>query len=370
MKKKIAIIGASYLQLPLVLKAKELNIEIHCFAWEEGAVCKEFCDYFYSISVTEKELILEKCREIGIDGITTIATDLPIPTISYVAEKLNLIANNFEVAKNSTDKALMRKCFLKNSVSSPKYIQIRKKDFNPTENFEFPLIVKPTDRSGSRGVTKVVHEADLHSAIEAALDVSIVKEVLIEEFIEGQEVSVESISWKGKHYVLAITDKITTGPPNFVELEHHQPSAFDGKTKSNIEKLTINALNSLGITYGASHTEIKIDKEGNLFVIEVGARMGGDFIGSHLVKLSTGYDYLEGILNVSLNHFSPPISQHKRYAGVYFLSKETEYILPYFELDNEFEVEKKLLNNSLITITNSNDRSGYLIYQSNKKVLL
>ena len=116
--KKLAIIGASYLQLPLVEKAKEMGIEIHCFAWPDGAVCKDIADYFYPISILEKEDILKKCIEINIDGITTIATDMAVPTICYVAEKMNLISNSYISSVASTNKWDMRKAFKKGNCSA------------------------------------------------------------------------------------------------------------------------------------------------------------------------------------------------------------------------------------------------------------
>lgn len=372
MKKKIAIVGASYLQLPLVQKAKEMGIETHCFAWEEGAVCKNYCDYFYPISVTEKELILEKCKMIGIDGITTIATDLPMPTISFVAEKLNLVSNSIEVSKNATNKVLMRNQFLQNKVSSPRYIKKNKDEVTTLpEYLKYPLIVKPVDRSGSRGVSRVTNKAELLEAIKLAMENSLCKEIVIEEYIEGKEVSVETISWQGKHYILAITDKITTGAPHFVEVEHHQPSILSEEVLLKIKEETIKALDSLAIYSGAGHTEIKIDENETPYVIEVGARMGGDFIGSHLVKLSTGYDFLKGVIEVSLNKFTEPIVTHKSYAGIYFLSEETKEIYPYFLKENDFEVVKELQNTTLKPLLNSNDRSGYLIYSSsNSRIIL
>lgn len=370
MKKKIAIVGASYLQLPLVQKAKDMGIETHCFAWEEGAVCKNYCDYFYPISVTEKELILEKCKMIGIDGITTIATDLSIPTISFVAEKLNLVSNSIEVSKNTTNKVLMRDRFLLNKVSSPRYMKINNDEVVFPEYLKFPLIVKPVDRSGSRGVSKVTNKEELVEAIKIAMRNSLCKEIVIEEYIEGKEVSVETISWQGKHYILAITDKITTGAPHFVEVEHHQPSMLSEEVILKIKEETIKALDSLAIYNGAGHTEIKIDKNKTPYVIEVGARMGGDFIGSHLVKLSTGYDFLKGVIEVSLNKFTKPIVKHKSYTGIYFLSEETKEIYTYFLKENDFEVIKELQNTTLKPLLNSNDRSGYLIYSSNSRIVL
>lgn len=365
--KKLAILGASYLQRPLFLKAKELNLETHCFAWEEGAVCKDLADYFYPISITEKEKILAVCREIGINGITSIASDVAVPSMSFVAENLNLAGNRYEDALPASDKYLMRTKFLENNVSSPVFSLVN--ETFSDKNFTYPLIVKPTDRSGSRGVEKVYNREDLNIAIERAKKESFSKQVIVEEYIEGKEVSVEAISWEGKHYILAITDKVTTGEPFFVELEHHQPSRLSNDVQTEIKRETLKALNSLNIKYGASHTEMKITDEGRLFLIEVGARMGGDFIGSDLVYLSTGYDFVKGVIQIALGEFEKPSFKYHRYSGVYFLSKETakiKNIIEYAEMYPEI-VCSELTDTDLRKLECSADRSGYFIYQSDKK---
>ncbi len=369
MKKKLAIIGASYLQLPLVLKAKQMGVETHCFAWLEGSVCKEFVDYFYPISVLDKDLILSKCIEIKIDGITTIATDMAVPTICYVAEKMDLISNTYRSSKISTNKFEMRNAFKRNACNTPNFVETSTSEIDYTR-LKFPLIVKPVDRSGSRGVSKVNNNHMLNGAIRDALNESFIKKAVVEEFIEGIEVSVETISWQGKHTILAITDKITTDAPHFVELAHHQPSLLATEIQERIKDETIKCLNALEIRFGASHSEFKITSKGEVFVIEVGARMGGDFIGSHLVELSTGYDFLEGVIEIALNQFQQPILNQKKHSGVYFLCKETEQIFPFFKKENNFDVQKEIQNSELKNITNSNDRSGYLIYQDNKRIEL
>mgnify|MGYP003347788352 CR=1 FL=1 len=106
--KTLAIIGASYLQLPLVEKAKEMGLYTLCFAWEEGAVCKELVDEFYPISIVEKEQILEVCQQKHIDGICTIASDVAAPTVAYVAEKMRLVGNSYACALKANNKYLMR----------------------------------------------------------------------------------------------------------------------------------------------------------------------------------------------------------------------------------------------------------------------
>lgn len=368
--KKLAIIGGSYLQLPLVKKAKRMGVETHCFAWEDGAVCKEFSDYFYPISILDKEEIYKTCQTIGIDGITTIATDMAVPTICYVAQKLDLVSNSFASALKSTNKFLMREALQKGNCRIPKFKEVDDFELNVFSDFKFPLIVKPVDRSGSRGVNKVDSIEGIETAIKNSITESFDKKAIVEEFIEGNEVSVESISWKGKHYVLAITDKLTTGSPHFVELAHHQPSQLSIDVQEKIKATTLKALDALNIYDGAAHSELKITSQGEVYVIEIGARMGGDFIGSHLVQLSTGYDFLKGVIEVALNIFEKPVIHENNYSGVYFLCEETKKIVPYFETKTDFEIEKEITNKLLKNITSSNDRSGYIIYQSEKRIEL
>lgn len=373
--KKLAVIGASYLQKPLVEKAKEMGLEVHCFAWEDGAVCKDIADHFYPISIIEKEEILSICQQVGINGICTIASDVAAPTVAYVAEKMGLVGNSYESAIRANNKYLMRESFSKADVPCPKYIVATPDTLNTPSvldglrEFQYPIIIKPSDRSGSLGVSKICTPAEYYPAINQAMKVSFKHEAMIEEFIDGREISVEFISYQGHHYPLQITDKVTTGAPHFVELEHHQPSSLSKDMYETIYSITEKALNALGITNGASHSEYKITPNGRIAIMEIGARMGGDFIGSDLVRLSTGYDFLKGVIEVALGIFKKPkITEHK-YSGVYFLCKETEYLLPFFNMwESNHEIRYcEVIDNSLRNVLCSADRSGYFIYQSDRK---
>lgn len=369
MKKKIAIIGASYLQQPLVEKCKELGVYSICFAWEEGAVCKDLCDKFYPISTIDKDAILKVCQEEKIDGITTIASDVATLTVNYVAEKMGLVGNPDKYSLTATNKYLMRQCFMEHSVPSPKFALVDDEDHYQITGFKFPLIVKPTDRSGSRGVEKVLDPVQLEEAISRARKASFEHKAVIEEFVTGREISVESISYHGKHHILQITDKVTTGSPFFVELEHHQPSSLPENVKQRVCAIVLSALDALHIKCGASHSELKITEDGDIRVIEIGARMGGDFIGSDLVKLSTGYDFLKGVIDVAFGEFEEPQLTQSKYSGVYFLCKETESILPIINNSDNYPeiVRAEVTDPVLRKIEQSADRSGYFIYQSDKK---
>ena len=372
--KTLAVIGASYLQRPLVEKAKEMGLYVICFAWREGAVCADLADEFYPISIVEKEQILAVCQEKRIDGICTIASDVAAPTVAYVAEKMRLVGNSYESAVRANNKFLMRNAFAAASVPCPQYRMVG--SVHELEEcvavLQFPLIVKPSDRSGSLGVSKVENLATLSDAVEKALSCSFKHQAMVEEFIEGREISVEFISYKGVHYPLTITDKVTTGAPYFVELEHHQPSTLTTGQYSEIYDITRKALDALGLTDGASHSEYKITSEGRIAIMEIGGRMGGDFIGSDLVQLSTGYDFVKGVIEVALGEFDVPVLTEHKCSGVYFLCKETEHLLLYFKEPsyNNAIIKKEITDFDLRLITCSADRSGYILYQSDSKISL
>ncbi len=299
MQKNIAIIGASYHQLPLIKRAQEMGYCTHVFAWAANDIGEREADFFYPISITEKEEILAKCREIGIAGICSIASDLAVVTVNYVANAMGLTANSMSSTEKSTNKHLMRKAFELAGDPSPKSIMLDNESDLETIDISFPAIVKPTDRSGSRGVYKINSKEEIADAVAGAIEQSLEKKALIEEFAEGDEYSVEYISYKGKHTFLTVTEKYTTGAPRFIETGHLEPAPISDEMRDKIKGVVEHALNTLEIEYGASHSEIKIDDDGNIKIIEIGARMGGDCIGSDLVMYSTGYDFVKMVIQVA-----------------------------------------------------------------------
>ena len=364
---KIAIIGASYLQAPLIEKAKQLGLETHVFAWAANDVGERIADYFYPISIVEKEEILSKCVEIGVDGVCTIASDLAVITANYVADKMGLVGNSLECTLKSTNKHEMRNCFEMNGDPSPKSIRVSSVDDLKEIELSYPVIVKPLDRSGSRGITKLESVDGLEDAIRIAIEQGFEDAALVEEFVEGQEYSVEYISFKGKHQFLALTYKYTTGAPHFIETGHLEPAPIDEDKLSEIKRVTEHALDSLGIKYGASHTEIKINKDGIIKIIEIGGRMGGDFIGSTLVKLSTGVDFVEQVIRVSLGEEPNIIIEQGDYAGVRFIFDKTD-VDAFNRLKEErsdllidYEINEITENK----VTDSASRFGYFIVCAN-----
>lgn len=320
MKKKLAIIGANDFQNQLILKAREKGYETHVFAWQCGDVGEKTADYFYPISIVEKEQILEVCRKIRPDGVVSIASDLASITVNYVAQALGLVGNDMESVARSTNKHLMRQTFEACGLPSPRSMLVESEEGLDLTDFKLPLIVKPTDRSGSRGIFKIESLKQLPAAIARARAESFEKKVLIEEFAEGDEFSVEYLSYEGQHHFLAVTRKFTTGAPNFVEIGHIEPAGLPDEIICRIQEIIPRALDALGIRFGASHSELKVDVDGTIRIIEIGGRMGGDCIGSDLVYLSTGYDFVDMVIEVACGHAPDLMPRHApAHAAVRFL---------------------------------------------------
>lgn len=339
MSKDIAIIGASYLQLPLIEKAKVMGYTTHVFAWKANDAGETEADVFYPISIIEKEKILEVCRKIGICGICSIASDVAVLTVNYVAERMGLTGNSEESSLKSTNKYLMREAFAKSGDPSPKSYLIDEKTDIQAIDISFPVIVKPTDRSGSRGICKLESEEGMNMAVKDAMSQSFESKALIEEYVEGEEYSVEYISCNGKHYFLALTKKYTTGAPHFIETGHMEPALVNKDVLEKIKRIVSHALDTLEIKFGASHSEIKIDHDGMIKIIEIGARMGGDCIGSDLVYYSTGYDYLKMVIQIACGE-EPVFKQERVPEAVEIVFIITEDDIKEFERLKKDEPDK------------------------------
>ena len=371
--KNLAIIGASYLQLPLILKAKELGYVTHVFAWKSDDVGEKAADYFYPISIVEKDLIADKCKEIGIDGIVSIATDLGAITVNYVANKLGLIGNSLHATEISTNKHLMRLAFEKGGDPSPKSRLVSSYEQAKELALEYPVIVKPTDRSGSRAITKLEDNNGLKGAVERAIEQSFEKKALIEEYACGQEYSVECITYHGEHNFLAVTKKFTTGSPKFIETGHLEPAPISDTLTEKIKKTVFHALDTLNITEGASHTEIKIDEDENIRLIEIGGRMGGDCIGSDLVYLSTGVDFVKAVIDVALGN-KPDLTKKAdgRYSLIRFVFDKNDLgVIERIKKEHpEIIVREDNMKEITGEVTDSSTRFGAIILKSDSMEVL
>ena len=369
--KRLMIVGASVLQLPAILKAKEMGLHVAVVDYNPEAIGIHYADKYYNASTMDEDAVLAAAEDYHPDGIMTLATDMPMRGVAKASEKLHLHSINYQTAVKATDKSDMIKAFKEYGVPSPWYYDVDTLDELKALEGElfFPCIIKPTDNAGSHGVAKVQNFKELLDNYEYSRSCSRHGKVIIEEFLDGPEVSVEVMVVKGYVNILQITDKETTGAPHFVEMGHTQPSRLPKDIQKQIHKVAEAACKSLGLDKGPAHVEMKVTNRGPV-MIELGARMGGDNITTHLVPLSTGIDMVKATINVALGE-NPDIrpTLHCGSAIRYFE-------VPYGRIKKIEDVEKaKTINNvKQITFTRvvgdvstpiqcSNDRIGFVIAQ-------
>ena len=324
--KKIMILGASILQLPAIRKAKEMGLDVIVVDMNPDAVgFKEEGITRLQISTIDTPKIVEAAREYRIDGIMTLASDMPMQTVAAVCKDLNLLGITPRTALNATNKAEMRICLKKNGVPVPEFYIVCEwgEFYDASKNFVEKFVVKPADNSGNRGI-KLVTDFSIENLKEAytySKQYSRDGRILLEEYMEGDEFSVESISVHGVCNIIQITDKITSGKPYFVEMGHTQPSRYDTAKLRDIASVAKMGVEVLGINHGPSHTEIKYTAGGPK-VVEIGARLGGDFITTHLVPLSTGVDMVTANIKCAIGEDPDIEKKHAKCSAVRFLQPQ------------------------------------------------
>ena len=296
------ILGASILQLPAIEKAIEMDLNTIVLDMNPDAIGFSVPGVIREvISTLDIKGAIEVANRYKIDGVMTLATDMPMRTVAAVAENCGLVGISQDTAVRATDKSVMRSALKTAGVPEPVFICVKDKEeyLKAVQQFEGNYIVKPADSSGSRGVTLVTDNQTGLAAYDYAKSYSRNGNVIVEEQMIGSEVSVETLAIDGKINVIQITDKITTGAPHFVELGHTQPSRLPQSIQDAIRDIAISANKAIGIENGPSHTEIIVTKDGPK-IVEIGARLGGDCITTHLVPLSTGVNMVEACIKIAL----------------------------------------------------------------------
>lgn len=306
--KKILVIGASNLQLPAILKAKEMGFIVAVVDYNPKAMGVKYADKYYNVSTIDQEGVYQAAKDFGADGIVTMATDMPMRSLAYACEKLGLKCISYDTAIRATDKGEMIKAFEKAGIPHPWFYIINNEDEHNSiiPKLTFPCIAKPTDNSGSRGVILAESKDEMEKAYQYSSSNGRSGKIIVEEYMRGPEVSVEIVVTDGIPHILQVTDKLTTGAPHFVEMGHSQPSRLSQRTIEEITRIAGNAALAVGIIDGVAHAEMIVTESGPKMV-EIGARLGGDSITSHLVPLSTGIDMVRATIMISCGE-KPDIS--------------------------------------------------------------
>lgn len=366
--KKLAIIGGGYMAKIYAENAREMGIVTYAFSLKSGVIDKKAFDYVYDVNILDKENVLQLCKQINIDGIVA-TTELTISTAAYVAEMMRLVGIPYSVAEVITDK--YRNRVVTHDVANllhPKYCEVKSYEEILELDYSYPLVLKPISKGGKRGVIVIENKDDIKKAFTYALqDSGNALPFIIEEYIDAEmECSVESLSYEGKHYIVQITEKVTSGPPHCVELGHHQPASLSGEMIKKVQNVISLGLSAIGIKNGPCHTEVRI-KGKDIYLVEFNARPGGDHIAFPLTELSTGYPYIKGAIRIAINEFSSVELNHDNYrcAGVMFITKQTSDLKHIFDECEKYDwcYKKNEVSSELQSITHNNGFNlNYFIY--------
>lgn len=303
--KRLLVLAAGILQVPIIKKAKDMGIYVIAADGDANADGLQYADKALVANITSEEDMLRVAREEQIDGVIHPCSEVCMNVMGRLNDELGLSGISREQAIRATNKHLMREAFECGKAPSPKSI-LTKSTEDAWKQFMAlgsDGILKPSRNSGSRGIAKVEKGIESKERFiekyEVAYKESRDKSVLIEQFIEGPEFSIEIIVWNGEVNVLTVTDKKTTGTPHFVELGHSQPSCFPAADVAELKAAAVAGVKALGVNNCACHAEAKL-MGGKAYLMEIGARLGGDFISTELTHLSTGIDMVAAAINCAL----------------------------------------------------------------------
>ena len=370
--KKILIIGAGVLQLPAIQKAKGLGLQVAVVDMDCNAPGILYADCYFEVSTNDVANILSVAEIFRPDAVMTLATDMPMRSVAAVAEKFGLHAISPDVAVRATDKIEMIRCFETYKIPHPWFEVITSEKELDTLLVKHlpPFIMKPNDASGSRGVILVDDIQEVRGAFLYSKSISKSGFVLIEEYMQGPEVSVEVMTIKGQTTVLAVTDKLTTGAPFFVEMGHSQPSVLSNEIIEKVKDIAIKAVQAIGIDNSPSHVEIIVTEDGPKLV-EIGARLGGDCITTYLIPLSIGVDMVIACILLALGQEPDILPKYQKGAAIRYVKCKKGILQDIIGLDKamsdpnikHIEIVKKV-GDKIIPVHSSGDRVGYVIAQA------
>lgn len=295
--KKILVLGAGFLQSFLIKKAKEMGYYTLTIDKNPNSVGFQYADEYKIIDIVNQKECVSFAEKNGIDGVITGATDYGVLSTAYIAQQLNLPGLHYKVAEVIKNKYMVRKILNENKVDDGfQCFEI----YNTSQldrvigKVRFPVMVKPSDGSGSKGAARVDSVEDLARACKTAIEASLIGKAIIESFIVGKEYGVESFVYNGKVHVLGIMNKYMTNPPVYAELGHCIPSQLEIEDK--VKEVVIKAIKVLGINFGAVNMDVLVTKNNQIYIVDIGARMGGNLIGSHIIPSGTGIDYMDVLI--------------------------------------------------------------------------
>ncbi len=301
--KKILVVGGGAYQVPLIKRIIESGYEAYCVDGNPNAMGFECATGYKHINVLDENACLEYAKEISIDAVMTYGATLTLPTVAYIGEKLGLPALPVDTAKLSKSKYKIKKrladygCNIKGD-----FFEMYSVEDAKNHEFTLPCVIKPSDGSGSKGVSLVYNENEIEEAVQYAFDGARYGEFYAESLIDGEEYSAEAFVANGEIYVYAIVkttfERLSNGE---ISYGHRTPSGLPAETEKLIADEVKKAIKALNITMASVNFDVILSNDdGKPYIIDCGIRVGQNLIASHFVPLSRGVSVIDNTISLAL----------------------------------------------------------------------
>lgn len=300
--KKLLMLGGGFLQTYVIREAKKCGYYVLVLDGDPNAMGYAYADEHAVINIVDEEACLAYAREKQVDGVLTAATDFSVLTMSHIAESMGLPGINYKSAKIIKNKAEVRKVLFEAKADDTGYsyeIGSIEEAEKILSEITFPRMVKPVDGSGSRGASRVDRAKDFVKACEFAMSGSITHRAVAEPFVNGREYGVESFVNQGEIHVLGVMQKDMTQPPYYAELGHAIPSGLPAAVEEKVKNCVRTAIKALGVNHGSVNMDLLINSD-DVHIVDIGARMGGNLIGSHIIPKGTGIAYMRNMVRAAV----------------------------------------------------------------------
>lgn len=301
-RKRIMVLGAGIMQIPALEAARRNGWLSLCVDGDPAAPGAQFADTFYPVDLKDRDALLHLAQrtrqDSGLDGVFTVGTDFSA-SVAWIAEHTGLPGISYQTALNATDKVRMRHCFEAAGVPSPRFQEFSAENPDASPNLGFPVVVKPVDNMGARGVVRINSPRDLPEAVRFALPFSRCGRVIVEEYIPGSEYSLDAVIYNGRITVTGFADRHIFFPPYFVELGHTLPTAASPEIRRAVIRVFKKGIRALGIDNGAAKGDIKWDGQ-KAVVGEIAARLSGGFMSGWTYPGASGYSSIVAAMRVAM----------------------------------------------------------------------
>ena len=326
------ILGAGQLQIAAIKTARSMGLEVVTLDRNKNAPGALYATYAVPVDFMDREASVQIAKDYHIDGVLTVSSDLPVPTIGRIVDAMGLVGISESTGDICANKLLMRSAFQKHGIPSPRCVEASNEQEAVFEsgNLRFPLMVKAVDSSGSRGVHKAEKRADIKEAFKGAQEHSRCGKVCIEEFVEGIEFGAQAVVVNGEILLMLLHNDTVSDPPYYVPIGHSFPFSQNGFDLNLIDEIAREAIKAVGIANGGVNLDLIYGESGPQ-VIEIGARLGGTCLPELIYEYS-GIDILQKIIRIALGEPQDLVIRKKQPVAALLITSNRSGIVKQIEI--------------------------------------